>query len=71
MRRVYAAKVTCLTPGDLSVCHELLPWRQVGMDRQESAEAIVAAAPAVKGRTAGSRRDAARSMQGQGGETKG
>ena len=43
MRRVYAAKVTCLTPGDLSACHELPASQEVGKGGQKSAEAVVAA----------------------------
>jgi hypothetical protein len=42
MWRVYGRKVTRITRGDLSVCLVLLTSRGVGMERQKSAEAIVA-----------------------------
>jgi hypothetical protein len=40
MWRVYGRKVTRITRGDLSVCLVLPASRDVGMDRQKSAEAI-------------------------------
>ena len=40
MRRVYGKKVTRITLGGLSICHELLTSRGVGMGCQKSAEAI-------------------------------
>lgn len=42
MWRVYGRKVTRITRGDLSVCLVLGASRGVTMDRQKSAEAIVA-----------------------------
>lgn len=42
MRRVYGRKVTRITLGDLPICLVLPASRDVGMDRQKSAEAIVA-----------------------------
>lgn len=52
MRQVYGMKVTRLTLGDLPFClvrmSDVLPaLRGVGMGRQKSAEAIVAAVTAV------------------------
>lgn len=51
MRRVYGAKVTRLTLGDLPVGLWLRAPRGVRTGRQKSAEAIVAARTAAKGRT--------------------
>jgi hypothetical protein len=50
---VYAAKVSCLTPGDLCVVRriELSAERSVLIDVQKSAEGVVAAVDAVKART--------------------
>lgn len=54
MWRVFGMKVTRITRGDLSICLVLLASRGAGMDRQKSAEAIVAGLTAVaKGRTRG------------------
>jgi hypothetical protein len=41
MRRVYGMKVARFTLGDLSVCLVLPMLRGVGMERQESAEAVL------------------------------
>jgi len=49
MRRVCGAKVTRLTPGDLSVCLRLVASRGVTKGGQESAEAIVAALDSGEG----------------------
>ena len=40
MRRVYGAKVTRLTLGDLLTCQGLVALRSVTMSEQKSAEAI-------------------------------
>ena len=51
MRRVYGTQVTRLTLGGLSLCLVLPASRGVGMERQKSAEAVVVATEAMKGRT--------------------
>lgn len=43
MRRAFAVKVTRLTLGDLPACLVLPTPRDVGMSRQKTAEAVVAA----------------------------
>jgi hypothetical protein len=49
MQRVYGAKVTRFTPGDLLICHWLATLRGLAIDEQKSAAAIVAAAHCGEG----------------------
>jgi hypothetical protein len=63
MRRVCGAKVTRLTPGDLSVRLRLATPRGVVIDGQESAEAVVAASHSGEGPNTRSLLDTERSMR--------